>query len=325
MLVDKLQIPKEYSLLNVGITQSMLSNWTCRVKFLMCLWRLKQFHSGRTTYFGSWAHAILELIYKYGMQHHVLPTPEQVTEWVNDYYATHHDEFDQFIDNVGLVIGTMDVLMRCYCLFYADEFRKFHIIGVEGVFDTVWHGTRLRGMMDGRFRYIGKHGVHGKPWLLEHKTMGNISEEKLLARLGIDKQNLFYITAAENMFNDIYGGVLYNIIRRPKHKPKSGQSVPDFLAGFEKEVLSNPNHFFIRYPVAYTIWDKQRFKKQLRIKLNDIRLFLLGKLPVYRNEDACESSHQGSPYLCDCITACTSNTTNEYEQGDTWFPELEGR
>lgn len=307
-----------YSLQKIGISQSLLSNWTCRVKFLLRIAGWKDASKGKNTYFGDIVHHVLECIYtkKRWFSH------QELAECLDKYISKKRKEYSVFstygLEFDALVIYT---ILKHYQNYYRDDFEDYNILKCEGVFGVSVHNALWRGKKDG----LLQHKKTLTNILFEHKTMGTIREDILKRKLSIDKQNMFYILAelAENKNLKKLNEVLYNILRRPQIRVKQDESKEDFIARLDTDIQDRPDFYFLRYPVTYSNKDLEKFEDSTFNKLVEIELLLNKKLEIYRNEDACESSNNGAPYTCEFLQACSQDNMNGYIRDTNLFPELD--
>jgi hypothetical protein len=187
-----------------------------------------------------------------------------------------------------------------YCAKWKKDFDPKIWRELEGEFDVEWRGFRLKGRIDGILE------VKGKLWILETKTMGRI-DEALSDSLGFDFQTLFYITAAEVAVGRPVEGAIYNVIRRPGHKQKDGESLPKFVARVAKEVEKKPDHFFKRFELTYSPHRRKIFEAELEMKLNAFGAWLRDGGPTWRDERSCRGR-----YNCDWLDACSSGSMSGY-------------
>lgn len=310
--VKDIEIPPDYSLEVTGITQSLLSNWGCRQKFLFKINRWTPNERNKNVEFGNMVHHVLDLAYSAKR----MPSEKGIDKWVDQYVAQWEAR------NMGA--GTQDIerhaavtvcLMAEYLKHYLADFTEKKFTGVEALFSVRWKGFLLRGKKDGR--YLTKAA---KKWIMEHKTRSDIDESSISELLAFDLQNLFYITAeeAEDPFNPVHG-VLYNVFRNPQHKLKAGESLKSYAARIRSDAKKRPAHFFVRFEAAYTKADKESFARQLEAKLIEIRGFLRGDLACYRNEAMCKVGF----IKCEYLKACSSGTMAGYRQKHHLFEELD--
>lgn len=307
-----------YNLKEQGISQSLLTNWACRIKFILKLNRWSTIESGKNTYYGSIVHHILERVYKKDAK--TMPGKKDIRVWIDEYIGKHEKEMTIWTDNKSeLAAGMCQVVMEKYCKYYASDFQEIEVYAPETKFSVPFQNTILKGMRDLLFYYKGKKEM----CLMEHKTMGRVEEKVLLRRLRIDKQLFFYVTASEESNGKKINQVLYNVIRKPQIKYDEKNTIVDFLKRLSDDIDSRPDFYFLRYPITITEKDKSIYKEQLKNKLLDIEDFLHGKLRVYREEDMCESAYNGSPYVCEYIDVCATGLLKGFIQQKSLFPELE--
>ncbi len=311
--VASLTIPADYDPCTTGVSQSLFKRFLrCRYEFLFAvnLWRLDK--GGAVTGFGSIAHEVLDKIYTKFAKRGRLPTPKTIDEWIEEYCEKKRDEMlgipAQRLEQHKAIVH---LLLVEYMKHHRDDFREKQWLGCEEVFDEEFAGVRMRGKIDGRFR------LRDKLWLMETKTMSRIEEDKITARLNMDLQNLYYITAGEMKFGEPIRGVLYNVIRNPSFR-KVDEPLPDLLKRLRAEVKRNPDHYFIRYECIYTERDKDQYTDDLHNQFEEFKEVCNGNGRMYRNHSACDHK-----YPCDFMHACTSGKLAGYKKVKSLFPELE--
>lgn len=309
--VSDIGIPPDYSLEKTGITQSLLSNWGCRQKFLFKLNRWTPNERNKNVEFGNMVHHVLDLAYSASR----MPSEKGIDKWVDQYVA----EWEKR----NIATGTQEmerhaavtvVLMGEYLKRYGKDFSEKKFTGVEALFSVNWKGYLLRGKKDGRF--LSKLG---KKWIMEHKTRTEIDENSISDLLAFDLQSLFYITAEEAETLDPVHGVLYNVFRNPQHKLKAGESLKSYAERVRKDAKKDPAHFFVRFEATYSPRDRKIFQAQLFAKLTEISAFLRGDLACYRNEAMCKVGF----IKCEYLKACASGTMAGYRQKARLFEELD--
>lgn len=305
-----------------GISQSLMSNWTCRVKFCLACQRWTTPDKGKTTYYGTMCHDICEAIYKGGK----MLSSREIDFVINKFIRKNKEKLLIWTDgNIEFSAATVKTVMGKYCDIYESDFKLMNIVEVENKFCTRMEQRGLdlpyiiRGKIDMLFSYKKSPEVL---FLMEHKSMGTVNEKVLKSRLPIDKQNLFYLTDL-SLEGKSVNSILYNIIRRPQIKMGGEESIVDFCTRLGADINSRPDFYFMRYPIYYTPEDLTRYEEQLYLKFNEIDLFTKGELPLYRNESSCESAYNGTPFLCEYIDVCQSNDLRGFIQQNSLFPELE--
>lgn len=310
-----------------GVTQSLLGTWVnCRqaARYYLDGWRREE--TKETLAFGSLWHHLLEGL------HDAIMHGDMTLEYVDDYCMSAVKSFRKRAagwtspveaQTMELVIAKAMALFSMYCRRYAADFDATLWHEVESVFDVNWRGFRLRGRVDG-IRRISKQ--RKLAWVLETKTMEQIGKA-LEDMLTFDFQSLFYVTAASQRMKRRAAGVIYNVVRRPAHKPKSGEPLPAYTLRLQALVEKDPEHFFKRFEVQFAPDDRRRFEDELEAKLRAFRAWVgacddpdkyAPTCWTWRNERACRG--RGT---CDWLDACSSGDMVGYEPGGRLFEELE--
>jgi hypothetical protein len=125
--------------------------------------------------------------------------------------------------------------------------------------------VRLRGKWDG-VDLLGS-----SVWLREHKTKGDINAEQIQRQLAFDLQTMLYLVALDQcgvymLTNHKYSapiaGVVYNVVRRPRHRPGKKEGLTDFLVRLRGLIEEDPGHFFMRWRVDVLEADVAAFRQQ---------------------------------------------------------------
>jgi len=325
-----------------GITQSLLSSFVdCRVqcKFSLLGWRREQ--TKDSLEYGSLFHFLLETLYECIRTGSITHSDDALVDgpWWRKTLKTWRAKMAPIADagatqQTEFCIAQARGVWKGYVRRYPEDFDQKRWLELEGVFDVTWNGFRLRGRRDGMMR------ICKELWLLETKTKAQIAHDAIEGVLAYDFQNLFYITAnqaellAKNEDSRI-AGVKYNIIRRPNHKLKDGESLPDYSARIAEDVLVRPDHWFVRYEVAYPDSILKRHQQELLWKLRSFKQWwefdqkhraagppdgnigMASLLETYRNEAACQKR-----WYCTYIPMCGGDKT-PYNQDGILFEELE--
>lgn len=309
-----LGVPADFSLDKQGITQSLMSAFLqCRQKFVYALNRVSHPKKVSTTNFGSIVHYVLSVLYSAKSR----PVASNILAALRVYKQENEAELLRIdAQKVERDFAVAEVILTKYLTYYATdwtdmidrqaeeeiEFKPFDDKEIVG-----------RCKIDGRYR-----DKQNKKWLMETKTKGRISEETLVKRLSFDPQNLFYLLADERETNESAIGVLYNIIRNPQIKPKVNESLKDFCDRLAEDVRVRPEFYFMRFEIPYTTIDKKRFVDHLRSIILEIDSLVKGERPLYRNCYGCDS-----PYECEYLDACASNSFSGYYIREKIFSELD--
>lgn len=303
--VEDIGLPKDYRLDREGITQSLAADFvTCRQRFLFRInrWRSDADES-EALFFGSLCHFVLEQFYTTKSSRFHLLIPGLVRQ-----YAKKEGWSDEEVLQLKAI-----ALLTVYCEVYEKDRKNVTPIRTEEVFSTPGFGTILRGRKD--LVYLLK-GV--KKWMMEHKTKSRIDHEFLGYQLSHDIQNHFYDLHESTEHEIPFTGITYNILRTPQLKPKKKESAQEFFERLKATIREEWKDYFFRYEVTFTKQERGRFAKELKLKVDEMKLYLAGKLAHYRNESACQT-----PYRCPYLKACTSGCMSGYSKKETLFPELE--
>jgi len=270
--------------LDAGITQSILSCWSCRRKFLLCAngWHKPDSQDAKFA-FGNCGHECLEHLYNTKFN-------GSVTDIIDSYFID--DQINKEL---------MTILIDAYIEYYSGDMNN-EWFNTEEEFDVMYNKYRLRGKIDGVLK------VDNKLWLMEHKFFSRIQEDVLLNSLTFNSQILFYALAAEIIYGQKIEGVIYNIVRKPQYKS---------IQNFTKALDTDTHHFFPRFVI--TINDKvmMDYKTMLNEKLSEIDAVLDRFLYPYINEEFCVGK-----YTCEYLDACASRNLIGFVQNDNIFPEL---
>lgn len=310
-----IDFPKNYSIQKVGTSQSLLQNFLkCCMAYKLSLNLYRQYGAKNTTGFGSLVHDILDQLYTYHKETKRIASDKMIDAWIESFPTRYPEDLAGMTQQeLEYALGVAYVIMTEYKVFYINDFKEFKFDEVETVGKVQYGEYILRNKVDGKFR------KKKKKWIMEHKTKGFISDKNLLLQLSFDTQNLFYVTCEEiDHPDDPVEGVLYNVVRRPAHMQKKTESLPEFLVRLRSEVQKDPNHFFKRYEVRYTLHDKMIYRKELDVILSEANKLIKGESEVFKNTTACCGA-----WNCEYLDACSSGKMSGYIQTDKWFPELD--
>lgn len=285
-----------------GVSRYTLQEWKdCRqrAEFMLQGWRTKDEKAALR--FGSLIHECIEDIiigYMAGLKKNTVQSAviRRLNLWYDE--QSNRVDFAAIKDSLLLEKNKAWLIMSHYIKHYWKDDNKRDWIGAEYSFDVNLGGYRLRGRVDGLLM------IHGKLWILETKTTGDaLDGEHKKDLLSFDFQNLFYALCVEEARGEPVAGILYNLIKKPKHK--TIEKARDAYA--EKPA----KEFFKRIPLVLTKKDKKLFYGQLLDQLKEFSLWAEGKMPTYRNESACRKL-----WVCQYVKACASQSMAGYEKRD---------
>ena len=301
--------PKDYDICQDGITQSLCANFLCcPLRGMLTINRWSDPAKAMSTRFGSMFHDCLDAVYTNGIS-----DVKKIEKLLNSYIDEHAAEWGAD-GKAELDAALASALFEVYIKHWKSDFSSKKFRSVERTAEAQFHEYKLRCKIDGEFS--GKNA--GSVWLMEHKTKSRIEEETLLQKITFDFQNLFYRNIYQIEHPKVrLSGTLYNIIRKPGHKMKGGETLKQFRNRLVVEIKKDPEHFFKRYQLAYTPQDDERFTRELLQKLKWIQNLINGNVPAWRNEFACET-----PYRCEFLAACSTGTMTGYVRRKALMEEL---
>ena len=298
-----------------GITQSLLSAFVdCRqqCRYILDMWRMPRPKDALV--FGGLWHWLLQQCYEeIRRTGKIIPFQVLAKRWFQEYGRKVCDT-----QAAEEHLAMAEALFDPYWKFWKEDFKR-KWIAVEKKFDVQWNGFRLRGMRDGGYT------LRRRPWILETKTAGQISEDTLEDKLAFDFQNLFYLVTAEEEIGKEIQGVLYNVIRKPMLRRGKAESLPEFSTRMREDVLSRPSWYFDhRWEILYTRERIKEFSEELLDKLVEFTCWVGradSKAPsTYKNEAACIKR-----WTCEFLPACAQRSLAGYIQDRELFSELGGR
>lgn len=276
--------------------------------------------------FGTVFHKALE----YAAQN---KTSSQIINMVLKFYK------DSSID--PMLIRQACVLVPHYNSYYAKD--KHNYIAQEEVFDipykSVTNGRiiRLRGRRDEVFERPGKTK---SLWLQENKTKIMIDENKIMQTLPHDLQTMLYVYSMTHDYRGRkIGGVLYNVIRRPKLQQGAKESETQFLTRLNQHISEDPSHYFKRYEVELVQSDIDRFYNTTLVPLIENMVIWWESIktnpfnPWVDEQGKPNPHHYQTPFgiydpmtlgVGDFLEYIISGSTLGLERVTTAFPELEG-
>jgi hypothetical protein len=314
-----------------GVTYSLLST------FLQCPEKLKLQYgkrlSGRRTSgalaFGSVFHEALDQIYTYKKDTGFYPSiggvlaqmEERDTKKLKKGLRSPTALMD-LQENYGMA----EVVLEAYMKKWEREHNAFgDWIALEEKFNTLYRPSiqlgldipdiPLRGKRDGVFL------CQGVPWLFETKTKGRIEDESIMDTLGFNLQNHLYMYTGAIDHGKTFGGVLYNLVRRPQLKMGVKDTLRSFLQRIRDDIEKRPEFYFIRYNLTSTSQDQRKWKKEFDGIMWRLIMWYYGQYH-YRDNSACS----GRMGVCEYLPICGNRNigTNAYIERPSVFPELDG-
>lgn len=153
-----------------------------------------------------------------------------------------------------------------YVEWFKDE--TFSYFGQEVVFDEMYalpNGRKVR--LVGKTDEIIMNDDGVSLMIQENKTKERIDEYKIESGIAHDLQSLMYAVCISQKFKRPVNGIVYNVIRKPTHRPKKivptktqlkedptlktrYENQTEFLERLKSEIKEDPAHFFLRWELA---------------------------------------------------------------------------
>lgn len=325
-----LKVPSDYSLSEIGMTQSLLSNFClCEQRFVYAVNKWKPKKSSSALVFGSLIHELLDKTYTLYDRHKKIALSTQIDNWIELFF-----EEEKVVgiqpDEIEFMKTKAYIMITNYILHWKADFggKKFEQIektdsvmldaGKEIENDNTHDiDVLFRFKKDGL--YLDKQ--HDR-WIMESKCYSRIEEEVMAKTLLMDFQNLTYTLTEIELNQKPVKGVLRNILRNPGNKLNATDNLKTFADRLDKEMKKKPDYYFMRYEIPYSKKDIETFKQSFFKLLCRLNAFILKNLSQKggtpeRNYCACEGK-----YLCPYIDACISGNMIGYEQKENLFSEL---
>lgn len=301
---------KRYSLKD-GVTQSLLTAWdSCPVLAKNILQGWMSPTPSEALFFGSLFHNLLEDHYN----------SEKMKIDLGKFFDRQRKNAAGISSKITEKSYAMaEALYPSYCTYWNNDDIEKVWYELEPVFDIHFPyakelgGHRIRGRIDGVFE------LNDALWLLETKTKSRVDEGGLMEQLNLDFQILFYITAAEKIFEREIKGVLYNVVRKPQLKQKKNEQINEFAERMKDDVFSRPDFYFMRYEAAFTRRAIKEFKAELHSMLIDYAKWVKSDFANSRKRRvSCTSK-----WNCEFLSACAQNGFAGYIRKRKLFQELD--
>lgn len=326
----------KWDLFKDGVTQTQILKFLqCKRMFYYSLMRgWSQEHLSDAILFGILFHECLDAYYTGDMDEcttseiaRAIVVAQEAKLGVDDWPRDRRQAWEFIVAQVyGIFPG--------YCKWYEDEDAKLTWHSVEGVFKvpvTVQLGNGekvtipVTGKRDGLVAERGKT-KKAKPNLMvmEHKTKGRVNLGGISNTVSRDFQVNLYSWAANHERGSgkdgRYGGVVYNIIRRPQLRFGVKETLPQHTKRVAEAVRKSGGEYFIRLRAPIKKVQEGKFEKILKGILKEIAEFVLF--------DKGESHDQFSPAClgpygqCDLLGICYNGNSAGLKRRDVPFEEL---
>ncbi len=227
-------------------------------------------------------------------------------------------------EEIEEVYGIASILLRHYWNHWeADDLsgkRKWETLeqtfDVPYTFKNLKDGqvtVRRRGKIDGTYRAVNK-----RLWMLETKTKSQVNEANLAARLKLDIQVMYYLSALKAINKETPAGVLYNVLRRPQLRRSKKETFGAFCKRVDADIAKRPEWYFVRWEASFpaqdlTNWERGDMDSMLRLAYAWSQ-----KSFHFRNSSACDGKYG----TCDYLRYCSGGEDNRLRRREHVYPEL---
>jgi hypothetical protein len=313
-----------------GITQGFLENLVCperlRLKYVEG-WEKTQF-SGALK-FGNIVHYALDRAYSaFRDSGNPAVTIDESEVAIRDdeketrKALTEEGMLSQVEEELEQLYGMAEVLMRHYWKKWKGDLTgRMKWEALEETFKLPYtlhsqpYGevtTFLRGKVDGRYRAKNR-----KPWIVDHKSKGEIQVDRIADRLTVDIQIMLYSWATKQLTGEYPAGVLYNVMRRPQLYRRKDESLAAFLGRIDEDIPKREDFYFVRFEAAFSPADHARFEKDLASLVRLAHAWSRGTYH-YRFSPACETKYG----VCEFLPVCARGSYDRLRKREHVFPEL---
>jgi hypothetical protein len=228
-----------------GITYSFLD------KFVLCR------EQARLDYVEGWTGDGIAVPLDFGIAFHEClewvasgKSVTQIRQPVTKFYTSRRAKLNrEDTKTLQLVMDMVKAVFPLYHDYWKETDKGIKYVYQEESFKVIHRlpsgkTVPLRGRLDEVFR-----DTDGALVLQENKTKGQIDEQGIQASLHMDLQTMLYSYCLWKMTNEAPKRILYNVIRRPQLRQKQTENERDFIRRIQDDVVSRPEHYFMRWKV----------------------------------------------------------------------------
>jgi hypothetical protein len=299
--------PRRYDVDKDGVNASLLGRWlSCRelARLYLLGWTPRRIGAGRI--FGIIVHGVLERIYSdiQNGELESLPSTKRVKREIahmEKVWKRQNPRADaDTLQLLELNLLLAESILPVYFKFWHEDISRMDWYALERKFKVAIGDTHLIGRMDGNFKPTKGKKVY---WLFETKSksrMGEHGETNLVDTLPHDLQVNLYLGAMVAMYDQIPGGLLMNIVRRPGFRLKKGEGPMAFAKRVAADVKKRPEYYFVRIRMSIDKADLARTEREHLAMVADFMAWSKGKGHHYRNSGQCENKYGTCEYLKVC-------------------------
>ena len=186
-------------------------------------------------------------------------------------------------------------MVTAYMKVYADDLKKWEVISIEK--EGKW---RVAPTWDMYFTVdlIVRLRKDKKIFIVEHKSAASI-DANYVARLSLDDQVSTYLVGAKNAWDIDADGVIYNVMMKPRIRPKQTETREQYLDRVHALYVESPQEYLFRAQLLKCDRDLEQFEKELGQFTGEMERAASLQF-YYKNTDAC-SVRGTCPYMPLCI------------------------
>jgi len=313
-----------------GVTQGLLADWmSCRALAAHRCAGIERPIRTEALDYGTMVHELLAELHG-GIMSGKFKTADDFSDQVPRMLQTIEDGWNtenQFapadkLQQLEMALLMAEGVLRQYARYWErQDFGSYQWQNLEQIFDILAGGTRRRGKFDGIYR----SEKVGNLWLFETKTKGRWDDDNLSKMLKVKIQNKFYITALYMMTGEIPAGIMYDVVRRPQIRRKTGrktmpdETIREFAERCIADVEKRPDWYFTRFELKISEARVKIWTGEVEMMLAAFRQWWEDGMQPMQNDKFCE--HWGRP--CRYLDLCSTGHYTGYERRGFRYSELE--
>jgi hypothetical protein len=231
-------------------------------------------------------------------------------------------------EKMDLAMASVEGMLTTYFEYYAGDLKKWKVIKPELKFEIP--------LMD-NIVYVGKMDllvenlVKGGQYVVENKTAGRI-DKGYVDRLPIDFQITGYAIGAKAVTGVKTKAVIYNVIKKPELRQRSGESIPALAKRIVEDYKARPEMYFYRKKLLRSKEEKHNWREEVKsigfemsvaLAKLDLKKDVNQVLPTfYRNTASCTPIGRPCQFLKVCTQGWNKETASEFRIRESFNPEF---
>lgn len=247
--------------------------------------------------FGNAFHEVMERVYR-GCDGP--PSSERVRKYIKIWYDRDFPKntYGPLRENLEKFVRLAEVSALAYFENYIGDFKTEWVDSEIKISFPYEYPDGCKLNLTGYIDILGRIKKTQKLVVYDTKTKGEINEDDILSEMPINFQFNLYMCYVRWRYKECPGGAVMNIVRRPGHRQKKGESLSDFAERVFQDMRARPEHFFKR--LSYDILDSDLdwwWKNQLVPIMDDIRSWQERDFPSYVNPTGLRIGRRKSDYF----------------------------